>query len=205
MLSSSLTYSGQIMSHCTTIDQAVLERTKMDKVLPKIVKRGDEQGKAFAQKVLANAAAASKQKSLDSRLLQSSDNKDAAARKAPAGPKTSSELSAGTKKPQTSGEAGSQTLKKGAAAPASTSLNNAAVNAKGVNLASKKPAGAEPRALDKGAPTATAVKVKTNIVAPKPTSFFSSLQSASKKPGTSNAALKSAKTKDVKDGYVMTL
>lgn len=191
------------MSHCVTIDQAILERTKMDKVLSKIVKRGDERGKAFAQKVLANAATVSKQKSLDSKVPQSSDGKDAGAKKAPAGPKTSLESSAGVRKPQTSGEIGSPLAKKGTAASSSTTSNSVAANAKGGNLAIRKPAGAEAKVADKGPPTAATGKVKTNVVVPKATSYFSSLQSASKKPGTSNAALKSSKPKDSKDGYVI--
>lgn len=185
-----------------TIDQEVLERTKMDKVLPKIVKRGDEHGKMFAQKVLANAAAASKQKSLDRKSSQSSEHKDATAKKALAGSKTPSESTVAARKSQVSGEAGSQPMKKGTTASSATSSGSAAANAKGGSLALRKAPATEPKAADKGAQAASAGKVKTNVVAPKATNFFSSLQSASKKPGTSNAALKSAKPKDVKDGYV---
>lgn len=174
----------------------------MDKVLQKIVKRGDEQGRAFAQKVLANAAVASKQKSLDSKPLQSSDIKEATAKKAFVGSKTSLESPAAVKKSQVSGESGSQLSKKGTTALTSTSLNGLSGNAKAASLASRKPSTTESKVSDKGAPTTTATKVKTNVVTPKATSFFSSLQSASKKPGTSNAALKSAKPKDSRDGYV---
>lgn len=171
----------------------------MDKVLPKIVKRGDEQGKMFAQKVLANAAAASKQKSIDRKSLQLSEHKEATAKKSLAGPKTSSESAVASRK---GGEAGSQPTKKGTTASLSTSAGSATTNAKGASLPLRKASATEPKAVDKGAQAANAAKVKTNVVAPKATNFFSSLQSASKKPGTSNAALKSAKLKDVKDGYV---
>ncbi|KAL8749528.1 MAG: hypothetical protein Q9184_006773 [Pyrenodesmia sp. 2 TL-2023] len=200
IIEASLLPDSTILSHCMTIDQEVLERTKMDKVLPKIVKRGDEQGKIFAQKVLANAAAASKQKSLDRKSSQSSEYKDATAKKALGGSKTSSESTIAAKKSQVSGEAGLHLTKKGITASAATSSGSAAANVKGGSLAFRKASATEPKAADKGAPTASAAKVKTNVVAPKATNFFSSLQSASKKPGTSNAALKSAKTKDVKDG-----
>ncbi|KAI4175672.1 MAG: hypothetical protein LQ348_006140 [Seirophora lacunosa] len=193
----------EILSHCTTVDQAILEKTKMDKVLQKIVKRGDEQGRAFAQKVLANAAVASKQKSLDSKPLQSSDIKEATAKKAFVGSKTSLESPAAVKKSQVSGESGSQLSKKGTTALTSTSLNGLSGNAKAASLASRKPSTTESKVSDKGAPTTTATKVKTNVVTPKATSFFSSLQSASKKPGTSNAALKSAKPKDSRDGLAL--
>ncbi|KAL8828339.1 MAG: hypothetical protein Q9170_006648 [Blastenia crenularia] len=191
----------ELMSHCVTIDQAVLERTKMDKVLPKIVKRGDERGKEFAQKVLANAAAVSKQKSLDSKASKSMDNKVATENKASIGSRGSVEASSGAKKAQPSGESGLQPPKKGSSATSSASLNGMVGSSRAGSTVSKKAAVAEPKSSDKAtSASATTAKVKTNVVAPKATSFFSSLQSASKKPGTSNAALKSVKSKDVKDG-----
>ncbi|KAL8814194.1 MAG: hypothetical protein Q9223_006563, partial [Gallowayella weberi] len=197
-----LTNRSQLMSYCTTIDQAMLERTKMDKVLPKIVKRGGEQGKAFAQKVLDNAAAASKQKSLDSKTSKSSDSKDAAAKGAVVGSKAPTEAASEGKRPQSSGVGGAQVLKKSSAASAATSLNSISADTKGSLLDAKRAAGTDLKAVNKGAvnkgavPATTSTKVKTNVAAPKATSFFSSLQSASKKPGTSNAALKAAKSKD---------
>ncbi|KAL8933879.1 MAG: hypothetical protein Q9216_006170 [Gyalolechia sp. 2 TL-2023] len=191
----------QIMSNCATIDQAVLERTKMDKVLPKIVKRGDEQGKAFAQKVLANAASVSKQKSLDSKLSKSADSRDVTERKPQVGSKESSEASSGGKRSQSGAEGGLQTVRKGVTASAPIPSSSAATSAKVGSLVSKKASVTDSKSSDKGTSgPATTVKVKTNVVAPKATSFFSSLH-ASKKPGTSNAAVKSAKPKD-KDGSV---
>lgn len=182
----------EIMSNCATIDQAILERTKMDKVLPKIVKRGDEQGKAFAQKVLANAASVTKQRSLDSKLTKSVDSREITDRTKD-GSKESSEASLGGRKAQTFVE------KKGVVVPTPVSSNSAATSAKGASLISRKASVTDSKASDKGTSAqAAAVKVKTNVVAPKATSFFSSLH-ASKKPGTSNAAQKSAKPKD-KDG-----
>ncbi|KAL8862723.1 MAG: hypothetical protein Q9178_001221 [Gyalolechia marmorata] len=162
----------------------------MDKVLPKIVKRGSDQGKVYAQAVLDNAAAVSKQKSLDSKASK------------PSGIQTSAETGSESKRPSSGGVAGSQAQRKPPTANATASSNSVLAGAKGGNLTVKKPAGTESKALSKGAVhTATAPKVKTNVVAPKATSFFSSLQSASKKPGTSNAALKAARLKDTKDGF----
>ncbi|KAL8895989.1 MAG: hypothetical protein Q9192_003331 [Flavoplaca navasiana] len=174
----------ELMSHCVTIDQAMLERTKMDKVLPKIVKRGNDQGKTFAQAVLDNAAAVSRQKSLDSKASKPLDNK------------LSSGKSPDSKKPSSGETVGSQAPK-----ITTASSNGVLAGTKGGNLTAKKQSGTDAKASSKGpAPAATIPKVKTNVVAPKATSFFSSLNSASKKPGTSNAALKAAKLKDTKDG-----
>ncbi|KAL9578337.1 MAG: hypothetical protein Q9212_005783 [Teloschistes hypoglaucus] len=192
------------MARCVTIDQAMLEKTKMDKVLPRIVKRGDEQGKAHAQKVLDNAAALSKQTSIDSKSSLSSDLKDNAAKKPVAGSKASTETLAEAKRLQVSGGVGLQGPKKPTSAKSAASSTGAAGNAKGGGgLLSKKVSTAEIKTADKGgAPSSTSAKVKTTSVTPKTTSFFTSLQSASKKPGTSNAALKSAKSKDPKEGTV---
>ncbi|KAL8672387.1 MAG: hypothetical protein Q9168_003160 [Polycauliona sp. 1 TL-2023] len=171
----------ELMSHCVTIDQAMLERTKMDKVLPKIVKRGNDKGKAFAQAVLDNAATVSKQKSLDSKASKLSINN------LPVG------TSLDNRKPSTGGAVGPQVPKN-----TTPSSNGVPVGAKGSNPAVKKPSATDPKVLNKGGVAATSVpKVKTNVVAPKATSFFANLQSASKKPGTS---MKAARLKDTKDG-----
>lgn len=175
----------------------------MDKVLQKIVRRGDEQGRTFAQKVLANAAVASKQKALDSKSLQTFDTQEATAKKAFLGSKTSLESSAAVKKSQVGGESGSLLPKKGTTALPSAATNGLSGSAKVGSLASRKLSSTDSKQSDKGATNTTAAKIKTNVVTPKATSFFSSLQSASKKPGTSNAALKSAKPKDSRDGYVV--
>ncbi|CAO1603051.1 hypothetical protein XANCAGTX0491_006644 [Xanthoria calcicola] len=181
----------ELLSHCVTVDQAMLERTKMDKVLPKIVKRGTDQGKAFAQAVLDNAAAVSKQKSLDSRASKASDIK------------VSTGTSLDNKKPLSGGVVGSQVPKKSPTATTTASLDSALAGGKSGTPLAKKLSAADPKASNKGAvPTSTGPKVKTNVVTPKATSFFSNLQSASKKPGTSNAALKAARLKDGKDGSV---
>ncbi|KAI4244441.1 MAG: hypothetical protein LQ352_006797 [Teloschistes flavicans] len=192
------------MARCITIDQAMLEKTKIDKVLPRIVKRGDEQGKAFAQRVLDNAAALSKQTPLDSKSSLSSELKDNAAKKPVTGSKVPTEALSEAKKPQVSSGGRSQSPKKSASANAAAASIGAGANAKGLGgLLSKRVSATENKAADKGgAPSSTAAKVKTTSVTPKTTSFFSSLQSASKKPGTSNAALKSAKPKDPKEGTV---
>ncbi|KAL8647878.1 MAG: hypothetical protein Q9226_006247 [Calogaya cf. arnoldii] len=179
----------ELMSHCVTIDQPMLERTKMDKVLPKIVKRGNDQGKAFAQAVLDNAAAVSKQKSLDSKAPKASDNK------------MSIETDMNSKKPTSGGVVGSQGSKRSPVANSTASSNSVLAGGRSGSVTAKKPSATDPKVLNKGAVAATTVsKVKTNVVAPKATSFFSSLQSASKKPGTSNAALKAARLKDSRDG-----
>lgn len=146
------------MTRCTTIDQSILEMTKVEKVLPRLVKRGDDQGKRFAQKVLDNAAEVSKQKTADETTAQSQDINGAI--------------------PSETKNARSTDAKKGdkslatKMASASDARQSSKVDAK---VGTKMPSA-----------DASSTKVKANPVTTKPSGFFSSLQSASKKPGTSS-------------------
>lgn len=191
------------MTRCTTLDQAVLARTKIDKVLPRLVKKGDDEGKDLAQRVLNNAAAISKQKNGDSRPFQSQETKEKATKNTSIA-KPSLENSRpfnnvpGIKKPRTE-TAAEQTIKKtsteGRISSGTTTARSTSVQGK-----RQQPAKIDPKTATKPAPSsAPTPKVKTNHISAKPSGFFSSLQSASKKPGTSNAAILSAKSKEGKD------
>ena len=181
------------MSRCITIDQALLEKTKVDKALQRLTKRGDDQGKTLAQKILDNAAAVSKQKSLESKGDQSSELKQSATFKKPASiPRPESSL--GLKRQRPGDIPILQPAKKQA-------VVTAAARNTGVFGKKQLPTKSETK-LATNAPSINtpAPKVKATHVVPKQSNFFSSLQSASKKPGTSNAALQSAKLKDNKVG-----
>ena len=180
----------------------MLEKTKLDKVLPRVIKRGSEKGKVFAQKAQDNISAASKQKALDSKTVQLTETKgDSVARATTASSQNVGEMS-GFKKPIANGSVGQQSVRKTGAANAATTSSAVAVNTKSSGSITKKPP-TESRTPTTAKPTTTptnAPKTKINHVPAKPSAFFTSLQSASKKPGTSNAALQSAKLKDNKDG-----
>ncbi len=165
------------MTRCTTIDQSVLEVTKVEKVLPRLVKRGDDQGKRLAQKVLDNAADVSKQKTADEKALQGQETNVANVKLSGDGARISN-----SNEPKSSRSIDAKKGDKG--------------------LANKTASGSEarqpPSKIDVKAGTktssadASSTKAKANNVAAKTSGFFSSLQSASKKPGTSS------KMKDVK-------
>ena len=150
----------ELMTRCVSIDASLLEQTKMDKVLPRFVKRGDEQGKILAQKILDNAAKAKTQKSS---VVESAAGINGAINGAP----SIKQARAGSKegsKPQTSATKESQADVHGKASKSSLAGKSTTPNG-------------ESETKVKAAPTAT-----------KPTGFFAGLQSASKKPGTSNKA-----------------
>jgi hypothetical protein len=164
------------LTRCATIDQALLEKTKVDKVLARLVKRGDDDGKKFAQKILDSAAELSKQKAAGAKSVKpeptngattkiqkerspTSESKDikiemSNARKASIAVKKASD-SATTAKATIANKARQPTAKADAKAPTKTTVADAA-------------------------------KTKANTVTAKPSGFFSSLKSASKKPGTSS-------------------
>ncbi|KAL9613061.1 MAG: hypothetical protein Q9167_002360 [Letrouitia subvulpina] len=188
----------ELMARCVTIDQAILEKTKMDKVLSKLVKRAEAQTKLSAQKVLDSASAVSKQKSLDSKSSQVAEVKDRGLSKPPTDtPKASVEPNPGSKKFQGGGSLGPQPAKKLGTLTTTPTGQGVASTTKLPGSVGKKP-NPDAKAATK-ASAASAPKVKTNHIVAKPSGFFQSLQSASKKPGTSNAALQSAKSKEAKD------
>ena len=183
----------------------MLERTKLDKVLPRIVKRGDDQGKLLAQKILDSAEAVTKKKTADGTPQQPQEFKGTAMIKPPTFTSRSLDATVGTKKLRTDELSGVQSLKKQATSASQLGqATTSSTKVPGIGSHKHQPAKTDPKAAAKAAASAVpAPKVKTNHVVAKPSAFFSSLQSASKRPGTSNAALQSTKSKDAKPTYVV--
>jgi len=153
------------LTRCVTIDQSILEKTKLDKVLPRIIKRGDDQGKAFAQKILDKAAIVSKQKT--TAKAGEGQQPNGVALKPPSDHKNiKREQSDDSRRISGVSSKGSSLI---AAAKSAPPL--AKVDAK----VSAKTVAADP----------AAARTKANNSVTKPTAFFAALKSASKKPGTS--------------------
>lgn len=195
------------MTRCTTLDQAVLEKTKVDKVLQRLNKKGDDEGKKLAQKVLDNAAVVSKQKISDGRSLRTQDSGDKSAQNSTA-LKSSLDGSrvfddnASVKRIKDAETTSGQFAKKPINSSAASQGSNTTASSKSIGLLAKRQHSSktDPKGSVKaGNAAVSAPKVKPNHISAKPSGFFSSLQSASKKPGTSNAALLSAKVKQGKD------
>jgi len=149
----------------------------MDKVLSRLVKRGDDEGRKFAQKVLENAAEVSKQKTAGVKALNVNQPNGTAAKLQ----KERSEASDSkeTKKEQPAIRKPSTVANKFSSS--GTTAKPSAITAR------QPPAKADAKASTKTAATdASGAKTKANNITAKPSGFFSSLKSASKKPGTSS-------------------
>lgn len=195
------------MTRCATLDEAVLAKTKTDKVLPRLIKKGDEHVKELAQRVLENAAAISKQKNANGKPVQL-EAKDKAskinsiAKPSPVESSRAAGTASGIKKARAPELPAGQPAKKPSNAGTASS---GAAPAKSIGFSGKRQQAAkvDPKSVAKATSSIAPIsKVKPNHVSAKPSGFFTSLQSASKKPGTSNAALLSAKAREGKDRYV---
>ena len=193
------------MARYNSIDSATWESAKLDKVVPKIEKKAKtDQVKSLAKQILQlvvdfkdkdltkkaedtvsttvsksegasgiNSAVRQKGESLSSRKTMSRDS-------------TPSTATAGAnKRPETK-------LKKPGADPASKAGNVTSKTSTNQKANAVKPSSTTNANASSNPNTNPSVKIKANPVTAKPTSFFSSLQSASKKPGTSNAAIKTS-------------
>lgn len=176
------------------MDEDVLQKTNVAKLLPRFLKKGGQIVKDLAKKIQDNAASSSKRKQGSK---ESSPGKspapDAAATNGPR-----AEV-AGSKRPR-EGESNGQPASKRVVVNSNTK-NPSKPGTTGNGSSAKRPqeAGQDPKA-----PPAIAARPKANIVAPKPTNLFGSLGSASKRPGTSNAERAAAAAAAAKPRYNIT-
>ncbi|OCK79822.1 hypothetical protein K432DRAFT_405236 [Lepidopterella palustris CBS 459.81] len=164
-----------ILLLCDTLTAQMLEDTKLARAFSVFEKKGNEKTKAAIKQIREKAAAASKANEgspgdISNRVKPSVQ---------PAG-RLSQELVPGLKRPRTGDETPNIPLKKAASGLAvpKSSTTTAAIPS--------KPTQKRPGERTPGPPT-TAAKPRGNQVAPKTSSFFTSLQSASQKPAASNA------------------
>ncbi|KAJ5668543.1 Zinc finger CCCH-type [Penicillium maclennaniae] len=156
----------KLLVRFVTVDEELLQKTNIAKLLPRFIKKGGPSVKELAQKIQENAVASTKRK-------QQSGKEDPSS-KGSGADSPSAEL-AGAKRPR-EGESNHPPATKrmvvgsnaGKPSTAANGLTKAgALNGKPVNAAAPRP--------------------RANIVAPKPSSLFGALSSASKRPGTTNA------------------
>ena len=162
-----------------TIDQGKLESTKINKVLPRLLKRGDDRVKLLSQKILDNSTDISQPKSANGKL-----NKGQRSSEVPRSPVDNKDI----KREQ------AENSRKNSS---STSKASNSTKAKSVSGSENRPSSVKSEAkpaTKTPVADATGAKVKINQVTTKPTGFFAGLKSASKKPRTS------AKAEDGKSG-----
>lgn len=182
------------------VDRETLEKTKLDKLLPKLVKKGDEKTKVLAQRVLDKSGIILSNRQVpDGKQSQLHATKESNAVNSS---KEDSRLSEGLKRSRANDPSSGVPNKKQAnsenASPNST--KNIPKPVSGLEKRRQQAAKADVKSGQKATSSATVVeKVKTNHIAAKPSAFFSSLQSASKKPGTAKTTLPLSKGKDGKE------
>lgn len=182
------------MTRFTTVDQAILEKTKVSKILPRFVKKGGDVTRKLAQQILDNVAVATKRKSeekKDSKPTKPTSTVSATSTARNGKVATVKSVQMARQPPQ---PAGSKRERDPEEEILPTTKRSAQSFAKRLNLPSTSQRGGKPYTGTAGktaAITPPAPKSGTSATVQKPvapTSIFSSLMSASKKPGTSNAA-----------------
>ena len=184
------------MAKFTTIDQDMLEKTKNDKILSRFVKKGGDTIKQLAKTILDNAEASTKRK----KEKQNTKSTSMAASEGNSGPDSDSAgkyqgtsqtqakrhpPASGVKRPRETDSGSDRPGAKKAAAPVNARAGTGTANTKKATTT-----GVQKNAKPGQNQASQATKQpRANIVTPKPAlNYFSSLMSASKKPGTSNAA-----------------
>ena len=168
----------ELMVLFTTLNETTVEKTHLVKVLPRYVKMGDAKTQGYAKRITANAAAASKEKAAVPQPAKPATTSKPAVSASPPARRADPEPIAGIKRSASNaGDGGAQKkVATGSAKP------NGVSSAAKLNGVIKKPTTTGQSAK---APATTMVPAtKTKQVTAKPSSFFSTLQSA-KKPGTS--------------------
>lgn len=161
-----------------TVDEELLQKTNMAKLLPRFVKKGTPAIKELAQTVLDNAAASSKRKQSNSKPIKEESH----------GKRDSPSVEiVGVKRPRDS-ESNSQPAMKRMIV-----TSNPKETAKPTSV----PNGPVKRAVEgslnlKSTTNPIAPRPKAPIAPPKPTVIFGALSSASKRLGTTNAERKAA-------------
>ncbi|KAM5447305.1 hypothetical protein MaudCBS49596_006068 [Microsporum audouinii] len=172
------------------MDLTMLEKTKNDKILTRFVKKGGTTIKELAQLIMDNAASASKKKAEAAKSSVKDGNNAGSSGSQPSklreASNSSSQPVAGIKRVRE--DDNGTTMTKRVVSPSFAKAATRIAPGTASTVARKAPAAAKDvKSASNGA--SQPAKPKANIVIPKPTpSLFSSLMSASKKPGTSNAA-----------------
>ncbi|KAJ5475613.1 hypothetical protein N7539_007900 [Penicillium diatomitis] len=178
-LDGSLTISLlKLLARFVTVDEELLQKTNMAKLLPRFVKKGTSSTKELAQNILDNAAVSTKRKQSNTKPPKE---------ESPAKRDSPSVEIAGVKRSRDN-ESHAQPATKRMVVTSSSRENG---------KSSPAPVGPVKRAENgsqNGKPPTTQVapRPKAPVAAPKPTVFFGALSSASKRLGTTNAERKAA-------------
>ncbi|KAF9891913.1 hypothetical protein FE257_002876 [Aspergillus nanangensis] len=170
-----------LLSRFVTMDEDVLQKTNVAKLLPRFVKKGGPKVKELAQKILDNAAASTKRKQDAPRTGSSKENSPSKGSgvDGPDGPSNEMVGSKRHREGESNGQPATKRMvvtsnPKNTLKPSNSVVNGPAKRSQAPSQESK-------------VASVAAARPKANLIAPKPTNLFGSLSSASKRPGTSNA------------------
>ncbi|GAB7358765.1 hypothetical protein MBLNU230_g3992t1 [Neophaeotheca triangularis] len=176
----------ETMSLFTTLTDESLEKTHLGKLLVRFVAAGDAKTKYYANRIRANAAKASKEHAskTDTAKPQTTATKDKESKPTPPIAKPEKpQTTTGVKRAATTADEGNAQKKQ---------ATDEAVKTNGSTAAPARPTLKDmKKTVSTGAnaqPTSTAATTAGKKVTAKPSGFFSSLQSAGKRPGTSLAS-----------------
>ncbi|GFF92074.1 hypothetical protein IFM60648_09621 [Aspergillus lentulus] len=171
----------KLLARFGSVDEEVLQKTNIAKLLPRFVKKGGPTVQELSQKILENAAASTKRKQEATKPAA----KEGLATKSSVSEATPANNSrpeiTGSKRPregETNGQAASKRM---------VVTSNTKPSAKAGNTTTNGSVKRPQETAQENKAAAAVSRPKANIIAPKPTSLFGSLISASKRPGTSNA------------------
>lgn len=173
-----------LLSRCSTVTMELLEQYKLKKTLAVFTKRGGEETKAFVRKIEDNATASSKaqtEKAKEVKQEKLSDIK-VAKTEAPLNRLSTPDSVTGIKRPRPTDGSTTQQPAKRVASGSGTTVRGSPTLQK-----------SSPSTTTKTMTPATVAAKPKAVVPTKTTGLFAGLQSASKKPGTSNAALAASK------------
>ncbi len=182
----------QLLSRCKTLSDGKLEKFQIKKVLIRFAKRGDDYVKGLTKRIESNALTASRKQrespgssiNAGTQVVQtkSASNLTQQSVSSIAGVKRLRTVDGNTDKPSKRLASDGGTINAGAAGQSKGTalLKGLAVSSKDLKTSTAVPS--------------TAVKKAHQVIA-KPSGFFSSLQSAYKKPGTSSVGAAAAQTK----------
>ena len=168
------------------VDRKTLEQAKLDKLLSKLVKKGDEKVRNLAQKVLDNSGINPNKQLPDGKQAINDSTLVSEASLNLKRPRADEPSSGLPNKKQSSSDNAVTTSTKSIPKPVTALEKRRQLAAKADSKTGAKSASSAP----------LPEKVKTNHIAAKPSSIFSSLQSASKKSGSAKSALPLGKGKE---------
>ena len=189
-----------MLVQCKTLDQARLEKTKLDKAFARLSKRGDDKIRAFVQKIRDGIAKASNTKPSAEQAVDASKG----SKPLPSATKPVDAV-AGVKRAREQDSAQPQPTKKVASTVPTKATSNSTSSRPATSATNKQSAvlaksSSAVKSEVKSGPGSTAASTvpKVKVVTTKPSSYLIALQSASKKPGTSIAAQKAVQSTETK-------